>query len=114
MPVEKEVSAAAASGVLKEQVGKVVLDPLVPPRHLLEISRINGSPWTNPAFDTSNPNWASNLLGGAGYDGSSAHPFEWVSVLNPTLEQDDEVAACGTRSPPMYPATTFPLCIPSA
>lgn len=112
MPVEKEVSSAAASGVLKAQVAKVVLDPLVPPRHLLEISRINGSPWTNPAFDTSNPNWASNRLGGAGYDGSSAHPFEWVSVLNPTVEQDDEVAACGTALAPDVSGNDVPFVHP--
>jgi hypothetical protein len=68
--------------------------PLLP--HILEISQANGKPWVNPAFDTSDPNWASNVVGGQTFDGSSQHPFEWVSVLNPKVEQDDQVGLSGT------------------
>ena len=69
--------------------------PLVLP-HLMEISKIDGTPWVNPAFNTSAPTWSSNVVGGQTFDGSKAHPFEWVSVLNPTVEQDDEVGVAGT------------------
>lgn len=63
---------------------------------LLDISKINGSQWANPTFDTSDPNWSSNVVGGHTFDGSSAHKFEWVSILNPNDEQDDEVGLTGT------------------
>jgi hypothetical protein len=72
--------------------------PLLP--HILEISLANGKPWVNPAFDTSDPNWASNVVGGKTFDGSSQHPFEWVSVLNPKVEQDDQVGVSGTALGP--------------
>jgi hypothetical protein len=73
------------------------LRPLPP---LLDISQVNGSPWTNPAFDTSAPDWSSNVVGGQVFDGSAAHKFEWVSVLNPGVEQDDEVGVAGTAVNP--------------
>ena len=69
--------------------------PLVLP-HLMEISRVDGTPWVNPPFNTSAPNWSSNVVGGKTFDGSKDHPFEWVSVLNPKVEQDDEVGVAGT------------------
>ena len=34
-------------------------------------------------------------MGGTTFDGSDSQPFEWVSVLNPTVEQDDEVGVAG-------------------
>jgi hypothetical protein len=68
--------------------------PVLP--HLLDISNINGSPWANPGFDTSDPNWSGNIVGGHTFDGSSARKFEWVSVLDPVVEQDDQVGVAGT------------------
>ena len=61
--------------------------PLLLP-HILEISQVNGTPWVNPAFNTNDPGWSSLWTK---FDGSTKSPFEWVSVLNPTVEQDDEV-----------------------
>jgi hypothetical protein len=100
----------------------VVVSPPLPPRgrpdpqpglpNLLDISMINGSPWTNPAFDTSDPNWSSNLVGGQTFDGSSAHKFEWVSVLNPTEEQDDEVGVAGFALAPDYSSKDLPFTHP--
>jgi hypothetical protein len=63
--------------------------------HLLHISTIRGDNWVNPAYDTSSATWSSQVVGGSTYDGSDAHPFEWVSMLNPTVEQDDEVGVAG-------------------
>jgi hypothetical protein len=70
------------------------------PAPLLDISQVNGSPWTNPAFDTSAPDWSSNVVQGQTFDGTAAHKFEWVSVLNPDVEQDDEVGVAGTAVNP--------------
>ena len=84
-------------------VGPVVVSP-APLPHLLHISKINGTDWENPAFDTSAADWASQVAGGATFDGGDGHPFEWVSVLNPTLEQDDEVGIAGfALSPDISP-----------
>lgn len=70
--------------------------PVVTPLpHLLHISKIQGDDWANPVYDTSSATWSSQVVGGSQYDGSDAHPFEWVSVLNPTVEQDDEVGVAG-------------------
>lgn len=87
------------------------LSPVVLP-HLLEISRANGTPWVNPPFDTSNPNWSSNVVGGKTFDGSSSHPFEWVSVLNPSVEQDDEVGMAGTVIVPDLSGDDLPFTHP--
>ena len=99
-PAGKVPPAVVSRDLLNKLSGELPFKPPIAPPHLLDISRIDGSPWVNPAFNTSDPNWASNVLGGQGYDGTSAHPLEWVSVLNPTVEQDDEVAACGTALAP--------------
>ena len=74
--------------------GPAVVSP-GPLPHLLHISKIQGADSTNPPYDTSSPTWSSQVAGGTTYDGSDAHPFEWVSVLNPTIEQDDEVGVAG-------------------
>jgi hypothetical protein len=84
--------------------------PLLP--HLLDISQINGQPRANPAFDTSRPDWASRVVGGATFDGSSAHAFEWVPVLNPTVEQDDEVGLAGTALKPDVSGADLPFTHP--
>jgi hypothetical protein len=47
---------------------------------------MDGSPSTNPAFDTSDPGWSSNVVQGKTFDGTSSHKFEWVSVLDPSTE----------------------------
>lgn len=74
--------------------GAVVVSP-GPLPHLLHITNLQGQDWTNPAFNTSSGDWSSQVVGGTTFDGSNSHPFEWVSVLNPTLEQDDEVGVAG-------------------
>ena len=74
--------------------GAAVVSP-GPLPHLLHISKIQGDDWANPVYDTSSATWSSQVVGGSTYDGSDAHPFEWVSVLNPTVEQDDEVGVAG-------------------
>ncbi len=111
-PGDKIPGAVKSVGLINRLGGEVVFKPPVGAPHLLDVSRIDGSPWVNPAFNTSDPNWASNLLGGQGYDGSSAHPFEWVSVLNPKVEQDDEVAACGTALAPDVSGNDVPFVHP--
>src|SRR5215472_7954762 len=70
------------------------------PQQLLDLSKLDGTPWTNPAFDTSNPGWSGNVVQGKTFDGTSAHKFEWVSVLNPGTEQDDQVGLTGTAVKP--------------
>jgi hypothetical protein len=87
-----------------------VSPPVLP--HLLEISKIDGTPWVNPPFDTSDPAWSSNVVGGATFDGSSAHPREWVSVLNPQQEQDDEVGLAGTAISPEISGNDLPFTHP--
>ncbi len=89
------------------RLGVFHLPPPAPP--LLDISQINGSPWTNPAFDTSASGWSGNLVQNQIFDGSSAHKFEWVSVLNPGVEQDDEVGVAGTAVNPSDSATDLPF-----
>ncbi len=70
--------------------------PVVTPLpHLLHISKIQGDDWVNPVYNPSSADWAPQVAGGSTYDGSDTHPFEWVSVLNPTVEQDDEVGVAG-------------------
>ena len=74
--------------------GPAVVSP-GPLPHLLHITTIQGQDWTNPPYNTSSSDWSSHLVGGATFDGSDSHPLEWVSVLNPTVEQDDEVGVAG-------------------
>jgi hypothetical protein len=104
--------ASAARGILEGELlkGKGWLNP--PPQPLLDISQLNGSPWVNPAFDTSDPNWSANVVGGQTFDGSAAHKFEWVSVLNPDVEQDDEVGLTGTAIKPDDSGNDLPFTHP--
>ena len=83
-----------------------------PPQPLLDISQLNGSAWANPAFDTSDPNWSANVVGGQTFDGTAAHKFEWVSVLNPGVEQDDEVGLTGTAILPDVSEDDLPFTHP--
>ena len=107
-----QAAKTVAGGLLKENLGKIIGHfPLSPP-HILDISRLDGTPWANLAFDTSNPNWSSAVVGGHTFDGSSAHPFEWVSVMNPTLEQDDEVGLAGTVIQPDISGEDLPFTHP--
>src|SRR6266566_2953576 len=85
---------------------------LVQPAHLLDISNFDGSQRANPTFDTSGPNWASNVVGGHTFDGSKAHKFEWVSILNPNDEQDDEVGVAGTVLNPELSGADLPFTHP--
>jgi hypothetical protein len=84
--------------------------PVLP--HMLEISRMDGTPWVNPPFDTSDPNWSSNVVGGKTFDGSSSRALEWVSVLNPSVEQDDEVGLSGTVIKPELSGNDLPFTHP--
>jgi hypothetical protein len=84
-----------------------VSPPLLP--HVLEISQVNGTPWVNPAFDTSDPSWSSQLNM---FDGSKSNPFEWVSVLNPIIEQDDEVGVAGFTISPELSGNDLPFTHP--
>jgi hypothetical protein len=88
-------------------VNKTVSSPVS--QHILEISRLNGTPWVNPPFDTSDPNWSSKIIGGKTFDGSSSHALEWVSVLNPSIEQDDEVGLAGTMIDPDLSGNDLPF-----
>lgn len=74
--------------------GPAVVSP-GPLPHLLHIANIQGQDWTNPAYNTSAANWSAQVAGGTTFDGSNSHAFEWISILNPTLEQDDEVGVAG-------------------
>jgi hypothetical protein len=67
---------------------------------LLDIVKLDGSPWADPAFDTSAPDWSSKITGGKTYAGSDDPKFEWVPVLHPGVEQDDEVGLAGTAVNP--------------
>src|SRR5437870_2970865 len=92
------------------QVVEAQAQAALPP--LLDISKLDGSPWVNPAFDTSDPNWSSNVVGGKTFDGSSSHRFEWVSVLNPDVEQDDQVGLAGTALSPDVSEHDLPFVHP--
>lgn len=107
--------AAAARAHLEEELlkGEGTLSPPPPPSQpLLDISQLNGGAWVNPAFDTSDPNWSANVAGGQTFDGSAAHKFEWVSVLNPDVEQDDEVGLTGTAIKPDDSGKDLPFTHP--
>ncbi len=82
------------------------------PSPMLDISQVDGSPWTNPAFDSSASDWSSNVVQGQLFDGSAAHKFEWVSVLNPAIEQDDEVGVAGTAVNPEMSGADLPFSHP--
>ena len=87
-----------------------------------------GTPWSNPSMDTSDPSWASNLLGGKTFDGTVDHPFEWVSALNPPrvahtpppfnlpyvdgVQQDDQVAVSGVVVAPHASGNDIPFTHP--
>jgi len=94
-----------------QPVGPPVVSP-GPLPHLLQISKLDGSSFVDPAFDTSAADWSSALVGGATFDGSSAHSMEWVSVLNPTLEQDDEVGVAGFAVTPEISGADLPFTHP--
>lgn len=81
-------------GAQPSEPGPAVVSP-GPLPHLLHITTIQGQDMTNPAYNTSSSNWSSQVVGGTLFDGSNSHPLEWVSVLNPTVEQDDEVGVAG-------------------
>ena len=74
--------------------GPAIVSP-GPLPHLLHITNISGQDMVNPAYNTSASNWATQVAGGTTFDGSDSHPFEWVSVLDPTIEQDDQVGVSG-------------------
>lgn len=102
-----------------------------PPAALVHACTVTGEPWQNPPppFDTTDPHWASNLVGGTTMDGKYDHPFEWVSVLagmphNVTttvgvavryvqgVQQDDQVAASGVVVAPDLSGHDIPFTHP--
>jgi hypothetical protein len=91
---EQYVAGHFGIGALPSAPGHAVVSP-GPLPHLLHITTIPGQDWGNPPYNTSPSNWSSQVVGGTTFDGSDSHPFEWVSVLNPTVEQDDEVGVAG-------------------
>lgn len=97
--------------MVSEQPGPVRILHFAPPP-LLDISQVNGTPWENPACDTSAPDWASRVVQGKRFDGSDTHKFEWVSVLNPDAEQDDEVGLTGTAINPKDSGWDLPFTHP--
>lgn len=91
--------------------GRAVVSP-GPLPHLLHLTKLDGSTRTNPPFDASAPNWSSELVGGETFDGSASHSMEWVSVLTPTLEQDDEVGVTGFAVIPEISGADLPFTHP--
>ncbi len=90
----------------------ILPEPPPAPPHLLELAKLDGSPWINPAFDTSAQQWSRSFLHGKTFDGSADHKFEWVSVLNPDVEQDDEVGLAGTAVRPSDSQFDLPFTHP--
>ena len=86
----------------------------LPLPQLLDISQLNGSPRPNPVpgFATNYPSWATDVVSGRTFDGTPDHPFEWVSVLNQEVEQDDEVGLAGTALRPDMSSSDLPFTHP--
>ena len=82
-----------ASGDVAEGPAVVSPDPMPP--NLLQLVKLDGSPWENPDYDTTGASWSSDLVDGHTFDGSNDHPYEWVNILDPTVQQDDQVGATG-------------------
>lgn len=92
-----------------------VVSPTPHGPNLLYMRKLDGTPWTNPRnplVDTSDPNWSRKVVFGATFDGSKAHPFEWVSVLNPKVEQDDQVGLTGRVTEPHQSGADLPFTHP--
>lgn len=55
------------------------------------------------------------MVQGKTFDGSAAHEFEWVPVMHPDVEQDDEVGRMGTAINPndSGPGGDLPFTHPS-
>ena len=91
----------------------VVVSPTRYGPNLLYMRKLDGTPWTNPtSADTSDPNWSRKVVGGATFDRTAAHPFEWVSVLNPKAEQDDQVGLTGRVVHPHQSGADLPFTHP--
>jgi hypothetical protein len=52
---------------------------------ILEIS------YNNPAYDTSAPTWARDVCRGQKFFADEFPPYEWMQVLNPASEADDDI-----------------------
>ena len=89
--------------------GPAVVSPDPEPANALHLAKLDGSSWENPPYDMSASDWSSAIVGGKTFDGSDAHPFEWVSVLNPTVQQDDEVGLTGIALNPTSSGGDLPL-----
>lgn len=89
--------------------GPAVVSPDPQPPNILHLAKLDGSPWENPAFDTTGADWSSAIVGGKTFDGTDAHPFEWVSILDPTVQQDDQVGATGTVLNPAPSGADLPV-----
>jgi hypothetical protein len=70
------------------------------PRHKTDVAVYNYSlatqpllttPYNNPPYDTSSPTWASDVCGGNTGPDLSFPPFEWMPVLNPHSDTDDDI-----------------------
>jgi hypothetical protein len=77
------------------------------PRPILETG------FQNPAHSTSTPHWASDVCGGHKYFVNASPPYEWMQVLHPASEQDDEiVGASGVAITPKLSGGDVPFTHP--
>jgi FG-GAP-like repeat len=70
------------------------------PRHKTDLAAYNYSlatqpllttTYNNPPYDTSRPTWASDVCGGNTGPDLNFPPYEWMQVLNPRAETDDDI-----------------------
>jgi hypothetical protein len=93
-----------------ETLEERIVPSTAPP--ILETFRGNGS------FDTSNPNWAHDLVGGRTFASYEAYhtgspKWQWTSVLNPQSELDSYVTGLsGTAINPMISSADLPFSHP--
>jgi hypothetical protein len=84
-----------------------------PPPVILEATTLTGSPFVNPAFDTSGPTWARDLTGGKTFLSPGGPPWEWTPVLDPTNEYDEQlVGLSGTVVSPEISGADNPFLHP--
>ena len=78
---------------------------------ILEISTLTGAPWSNPKYQPTN--WAADVCNGGTFESTGpTTKLEWVSVLNPSEEQDDEVGVSGLVVNPHLSLNDIPFFHP--
>lgn len=71
---------------------------------------LSGAPWVNLAYQPAN--WAADRCGGLTFEQSKTQIYEWVSALNPGIQQDDEVGVCGLAVNPSPSSADNPFFHP--